>query len=120
MVGSQDLSQGYPVSLDGKGVDFIGHGTEYVAKRSTSGFVIPVDTPHTRRDPALTSRRAAQAQRARFKLPGRSAGGKINAKPTYNISIPKTYRFREYSQGGFFSDMKIRSRIRWMIYPVLF
>ena len=99
---------GYPVSLDGKGVDFIGHGTEYVAKRSAGGFVIPVDTPHTRRDPNLTSRRAAQAQRAGFKLPGRSAGGKINAKPTYNVSIPKTYRFREYSQGGFFSDMKTR------------
>ena len=99
---------GYPVSLDGKGVDFIGHGTEYVAKRSAGGFVIPVDTPHTRRDPGLTSRRAAQAQRAGFKLPGRSAGGKINAKPTYNVSIPKTYRFREYSQGGFFSDMKTR------------
>ena len=99
---------GYPVSLDGKGVDFIGHGTEYVAKRSAGGFVIPVDTPHTRRDPGLTSRRAAQAQRAGFKLPGRSAGGKINAQPTFNVSIPKTYRFREYSQGGFFSDMKTR------------
>ena len=97
---------GYPVSLDGKGVDFIGHGTEYVAKRSAGGFVIPVDTPHTRRDPGLTSRRAAQAQRAGFKLPGRSVGGKINAKPTYNVSIPKTYRLKEFSQGGFFSDMK--------------
>ena len=37
---------GYPVSLDGgKSVSFIGHGTEYVAQRSSGGFVIPFNTP---------------------------------------------------------------------------
>ena len=36
---------GYPVSLDGgKSVSFIGHGTEYVAQRSSGGFVIPFNT----------------------------------------------------------------------------
>ena len=91
---------GYPVSLNGKGIDFIGHGTEYVAKRSAGGFVIPVDTPHTRKDPGLTNRRAAQAQRAGYKLPGRSDGGVVNVQP------PKIYKFREMSQGGLFSGLK--------------
>ena len=54
---------GYPVSLDGgRSVSFIGHGTEYVAQRSAGGFVIPFDTPDTRRDPGLTSRRLSEAQ----------------------------------------------------------
>ena len=53
---------GYPVSLDGKNISFIGHGTEYVAQRSAGGFVIPFDTPDTRRDPGLTSRRLSEAQ----------------------------------------------------------
>ena len=53
---------GYPVSLTGKSIDFIGHGTEYVAQRSGGGFVIPFDTPHTRRDPGLTARRIEEAR----------------------------------------------------------
>ena len=63
---------GYPVSLNGKGIDFIGHGTEYVAQKSAGGFVIPFDTPHTRRDPGLTSRRINEAASAGYL---KSAGG---------------------------------------------
>jgi len=65
---------GYPVSLTGKGVDFIGHGTEYVAQRSSGGFVIPFDTPHTRRDPGLTARRMSQAASLGYL---KSEGGKL-------------------------------------------
>ena len=66
---------GYPVSLDGgRSVSFIGHGTEYVAQRSAGGFVIPFDTPHTRRDPGLTARRIGQARSSGYL---KSAGGKI-------------------------------------------
>ena len=63
---------GYPVSLTGKGVDFIGHGTEYVAQKSSGGFVIPFDTPHTRMDPGLTGRRIREAQSGGYL---KSAGG---------------------------------------------
>ena len=46
---------GYPVSLDGNKPDFIGHGTEYVARRSDGGaFVVPFDTMATRAMPGLT------------------------------------------------------------------
>ena len=66
---------GYPVSLDGgRSVSFIGHGTEYVAQRSAGGFVIPFDTPHTRRDPGLTARRIGQARAGGYL---KSAGGKL-------------------------------------------
>jgi len=59
---------GYPVSLTGQGTDFIGHGTEYVAKRSDGGFVIPFDTPATRTNPGLTERRIGEASSKGFDL----------------------------------------------------
>ena len=88
---------GYPVSLDGgRSVSFIGHGTEYVAQRSGGGFVVPFDTPATRKNPGLTGQRIGEASRGGFKLGGMlpgfdmggalakmlprfSAGGKITA-----------------------------------------
>ncbi len=75
---------GYPVSLDGgRSVSFIGHGTEYVAQRSAGGFVVPFDTPHTRRDPGLTTRRFQEASRLGYfsgggELPKMSLGGLIS------------------------------------------
>ena len=75
---------GYPVSLDGgRSVSFIGHGTEYVAQRSAGGFVVPFDTPHTRRDPGLTARRFQEASRLGYfsgggELPKMSLGGLIS------------------------------------------
>ena len=70
---------GYPVSLDGgRSTAFIGHGTEYVAQRSRGGFVVPFDTPATRKDSGLTGRRMGEARARGYKLPGRSEGGPIN------------------------------------------
>tara|TARA_B100000427_G_scaffold102739_2_gene84912 strand:+ start:10560 stop:12596 length:2037 start_codon:yes stop_codon:yes gene_type:complete len=88
---------GYPVSLDGRGVDFIGHGLEYVAKRSSGGFVIPVDTPHTRRDPGLTKRKAVQANAFGYKVPGFSEGGKINIDKLVTSPV---LNLPEFSTGG--------------------
>ncbi len=66
---------GYPVSLDGKGQSFIGHGTEYVARdEGGQAFVIPFDTSATRKDPNLTARRIAEARSGGFKL-GYEQGG---------------------------------------------
>ena len=101
---------GYPVSMDGgKSVSFIGHGTEYVAQRSSGGFVIPFDTPHTRRDPGLTGRRMAQAKSYGYKTPEFSIGGQFNYAnaftPTFNktVNIPSpTYsKLPQRSIGGF-------------------
>ena len=83
---------GYPVSLDGgRSTAFIGHGTEYVAQRSHGGgFVVPFDTPATRKDSGLTGRRMRQASSAGFKVPGRAEGGPINI----NTYLP------EFDAGG--------------------
>ena len=89
---------GYPVSLTGRGVDFIGHGTEYVAQRSGGGYVVPVDTPHTRKDPGLTARSLKGAMLAGFggQLPGRSKGGVVKVK------APE-HKLPEFGLGGLFS-----------------
>ena len=89
---------GYPVSLTGRGVDFIGHGTEYVAQRSGGGYVVPVDTPHTRKDPGLTARSLKGAMLAGFggQLPGRSKGGVVRVK------APE-HKLPEFGLGGLFS-----------------
>jgi len=89
---------GYPVSLTGRGVDFIGHGTEYVAQRSGGGYVVPVDTPHTRKDPGLTARSLKSAMLAGFggQLPGRSKGGVVRVK------APQS-KLPEFGLGGLFS-----------------
>lgn len=69
---------GYPVSLDGgNSVSFIGHGKEWVggfAKGGQAGnaFVIPYDTPATRKDPSLTSKRYSQARALGATLPSKS------------------------------------------------
>ena len=75
---------GYPVSLDGgKSVSFIGHGREYVATKSNGGtarsaFVIPYDTPATRGNKNLTSRREKEARSAGFKFAGGGAVRMLN------------------------------------------
>ena len=64
---------GYPVSLDGgKNVSFIGHGTEWVGMKRAAGgsaYVIPFDTPATRTNKNLTSRRYKEADRGGYALP---------------------------------------------------
>ena len=62
---------GYGVSLDGgRSTSFIGHGTEYVARKSDGGaFVVPFNTPGTKTQPNLTNKRPnASLRRSRNKL----------------------------------------------------
>lgn len=98
---------GYPVSLDGgKSVSFIGHGTEYVAQRSSGGFVIPFNTPHTKRDPGLTKRRMQQASAAGYKVPKFSKGGIVQFNTSFTsppAALPPTNygQYKGYSFGGF-------------------
>jgi hypothetical protein len=68
---------GYKVSLDGgRSTSFIGHGTEYVARKSNGGaFVVPFNTPATKRQPHLTQRRLSEAKSQGYSLPGFSQGG---------------------------------------------
>ena len=67
---------GYPVSLDGgRSTSFIGHGTEYVARKSNGGaFVVPFDTPATKTNPHLTNNRIGEAKRLGFFAEGGLVG----------------------------------------------
>ena len=104
---------GYPVSLDGgMTTSFIGHGTEYVSQKADGGaFVVPFDTPATRRTPSLTNTRMKEAKRLGF-----ADGGLLNiTPPTFitnnnnttfnnnnntNTSNTTTNNISEYSKGG--------------------
>tara|TARA_B100000131_G_scaffold21202_1_gene20582 strand:- start:13126 stop:15573 length:2448 start_codon:yes stop_codon:yes gene_type:complete len=84
---------GYPVSLDGKQTSFIGHGKEWVGRKSGGrAFVVPFDTPATRKDSSLTSRRMGEAARGGYSLPY-SIGG-----PVYNVNVDKLAP--SFEQGG--------------------
>ena len=79
---------GYPVSLDGgRSTSFIGHGTEWVGKRSSGGdaFVVPFDTPATRGGNGLTNMRMQQAKAGGYGLPAFAKGGKADAKRKVQI-----------------------------------
>ena len=100
---------GYPVSLDGgRSTSFIGHGTEYVAQRSRGGFVVPFDTPATRKDSGLTGRRMGEARARGYKVPGRSEGGPININnffPEYNtggkLKNQNTGRIKDFDKSHY-------------------
>lgn len=83
---------GYPVSLDGgRSVSFIGHGTEWVGMKgfaSGGAFVVPFNTPATKGNPGLTTRRLREASRGGYAMPRFSMGGAIS--PT----------LKGYSEGG--------------------
>ena len=71
---------GYPVSLDGgKSTAFIGHGLEWVGSKMASGgaFVIPYNTPATKKDSGLTSRRFREAMQGGYALPTKAEGGEV-------------------------------------------
>ena len=72
---------GYPVSLDGgQTTSFIGHGTEWVGRRSAGGdaFVVPFNTPATAGGRnGLTSLRMQQAKAGGYSLPTFAKGGKL-------------------------------------------
>ena len=109
---------GYPVSLDGgMTTSFIGHGTEYVSQKADGGaFVVPFDTPATRRTPSLTNTRMKEAKRLGF-----ANGGLLNiTPPTFitnnnnttfnnnnNTSNTTTNNISEYSKGGDISQKNI-------------
>ena len=75
---------GYPVSLDGGGTpDFIGHGSEYVARKGDgSAFIVPFDTKATRTNPNLTETRIREAKSMGYDIGGLSAaiGGMVDKK----------------------------------------
>jgi hypothetical protein len=72
---------GYPVSLDGgRSVSFIGHGTEWVGMKgfaSGGAFVVPFNTPATKGNPGLTTRRLREASRGGYAMPRFSMGGAV-------------------------------------------
>ena len=71
---------GYPVSLDGgKSTAFIGHGLEWVGSKMASGgaFVVPYNTPATKKDSGLTSRRFREAMNGGYALPTKAEGGEV-------------------------------------------
>ena len=71
---------GYPVSLDGgRSTAFIGHGLEWVGSKMASGgaFVVPYNTPATKKDSGLTSRRFREAMQGGYALPQKSEGGEV-------------------------------------------
>ena len=88
---------GYPVSLDGRGVDFIGHGTEWVG-RSQGGkaYVVPYDTKATRANPNLTSNRLDEAKRLGFSLPGMDEGGQFDFSKRL-IKLHEGLRLNKYT-----------------------
>jgi hypothetical protein len=110
---------GYPVSLDGGlTTSFIGHGTEWVGMKGFAGggaFVVPFDTPATRKNPGLTSQRWGEAMRGGYSMPGFAAGGKFDpkayAKDSYQASRvvlnDKSY-YVTYAYEGDPSDAKIK------------
>ena len=87
----QGPQKGYPVSLDGKKVDFIGHGTEEVREKEdgSGAFIVPIDTPDTRKDPKLTERRRKEADAMGFK--GFSAGGFLESFSAGGMKADKVF-----------------------------
>ena len=84
---------GYPVTLDGKGVDFIGHGREFVAQKpGGDAFVIPLETPDTIKDPGLTGKRISEALKGGFDLKEMSKGGWINGPETGYLASMSGHR----------------------------
>ena len=103
---------GYPVSLDGgKSTSFIGHGTEYVARKKSGGaFVVPYDTPATRGNSALTGRRQKEAADKGYALPSFSSGGLIKGMaaggPTPELGNMSTKELVEAAAPSLIAFMK--------------
>ena len=89
---------GYPVSLDGNKPDFIGHGTEYVARRSDGGaFVVPFDTPATRKMPGLVNHRLAEAASQGFF----DGGGRVSMSPIQRKALNILAKYESLGTGGY-------------------
>ena len=81
---------GYPVSLDGgRSTAFIGHGREYVARKSDGGaFVVPLNTPGTKTQPHLTEKRMGEAKSQGFDLGGMLQSSQGGFKPGKGYNNP--------------------------------
>ena len=100
--------KGYPVSLDGEKIDFIGHGTEFVARKPSGSFVIPVDTPETRKDPGLMERRVKEAKRAGFdslELNKKISLPKMKPTKVSAKELPRLQNLQQKAVGGFLSGI---------------
>lgn len=74
----QGPNSGYPVAMSKGGpTSFIGHGTEYIARKpgSNDGYVIPLSNNATKKDGSLTARKMKDARSKGFALPGFDTGG---------------------------------------------
>ena len=98
---------GYPVSLDGgRSTSFIGHGREYVARKSNGGaFVIPFNTPGTKTQPHLTDKRLGEAKSQGFDIGGLVGGGFKPGKgfksPVGDTVLPSVApESKNYAKGG--------------------
>jgi hypothetical protein len=92
---------GYPVSLDGKRTSFIGHGKEWVGRKAGGkAFVVPFDTPATKTDKGLTSRRIGQAKQQGYSLPKAFDQGLRPYKAGGEIIKPK----RKKGMGSWLKD----------------
>ena len=109
---------GYPVSLDGGATTaFIGHGTEWVGMKGFAGggaFVVPFDTPATRKNPSLTSQRWGEAMRGGYSMPSFAVGGKFDTKAymkgaqrTNHIKLGDNKYYVRYAYAGDPKDAKI-------------
>ena len=84
---------GYPVSLGGNSADFIGHGTEYVARKGKDAFIVPFDTPATKKDPTLTGQRMQEASALGFF----SEGGTYDEFARSMIKIHEGFKPKAYA-----------------------
>ena len=93
---------GYKVSLDGgRSTSFIGHGTEYVARKANGGaFVVPINTPGTKTQPHLTQKRVSEAKSQGYNVPGFAQGGLVGGKAGQPADPKKRKIFFHWS-GGF-------------------
>lgn len=98
---------GYKVSLDGgRSTSFIGHGTEYVARKANGGaFVVPLNTPGTKTQPHLTETRTHEARRLGYKVPGFAQGGLVGGKAGQPAD-PKNRKIFFHWSGGFHNSTR--------------
>ena len=100
---------GYGVSLDGgRSTSFIGHGTEYVARKADGGaFVVPFNTPATKTQPNLTSKRLGEAKSQGFSLPGFDRGGTLPKlkKLSQKGAFDHVYNLAKQSGGAKFPEV---------------
>ena len=104
---------GYPVSLDGgKSTAFEGHGTEEVRTKGNDSFVIPIDTPDTKKNPFLTEQRTDEANKLGFSPSQQGMDFLSNADPNKEMTQedlvalagPSLMQFMEHNNSMIDSD----------------